>query len=403
MRIIGLSGRIEAERIMRNIGVDPYGIKLMLPKTDAFLLHLDSIPSVTANILKQEMLALGGDAAVSRDALTGKVKNTGCLIIGRKEQIDSLAGKLKVQPFGLQKLAADIHKNIEKYDRSNFTLRLKKRSLNLGAKTCIMGIINLTQDSFSGDGIYGTGTGNYPGTALEKAKKMLEDGADMIDLGGESTRPGSKGISTKEELRRILPILKKLAKNISAPISIDTHKAEVAKAAIEHGAQIINDISGLKDRRMPAVAAKGGAAIVIMHMVGNPANMQNNTIYKSLIGDISEYLKQRIERAETCGVAPDKIIIDPGLGFAKDTAQNLEIIKRLAEFKTLGKPILIGPCRKAFIGNTLKTKPGDRIMGTAVSCVIAANNGANIVRVHDVKEVKQALKMNAAIKGGANA
>jgi dihydropteroate synthase len=399
MRIIGFSGGADAERIMRDIGVDPYGIRLMLRKTGIFLVYIDSVPSVSANILKQEMLALGGDAAVSRNALTGKTKNTGCLIIGRPEQISSLAGKLKAQPFGLRGLSCDIEANIKKYQAKGFVLRLKKRPLSLGAKPRIMGIINLTPDSFSGDGLYGSRVKDHPSLALEKAEGMLADGADIIDLGGESTRPGSKGISAKEEIRRIIPALKKLAKNISAPISVDTTKPEVAEAAIDCGAQIINDISGLRDRRMPGVAAKGKAAVVIMHMAGNPSNMQNKTVYKSLISDISGYLRKKIDLAESSGITPDRIIIDPGLGFAKDARQNLRIINRLADFKILGKPILVGPCRKAFVGKVLKTGPQERIMGSAVSCVNAVNNGAHIVRVHDVKEIKQALKMNTAIKG----
>ena len=403
MRIFSFGSENEVEKILRNIGVDPYGIKIMLPKTTTFLIRLDAVSNVVANILKQEMLSLGGDVAVARGALTGKVKKTDCLIIGQSAQFYSLVNKLRAQPFGLDKLAEDLDKNIKQYTRSNLTLTLKKSSLDLEAKINIMGVINLTPDSFSGDGLYSIKTKDHPSLALKKAKEMLQDGADIIDLGGESSRPGARSISTREELKRILPILKKLAKNISAPISIDTTKAEVAQASLESGAQIINDISGLRDKRMAKIVAKHKAAVVIMHMLGRPENMQKRVAYKSLIEDIITWLSNSVKSAELSGIKPNKIIVDPGIGFGKKAEQNLEILKRLADFKILGKPILIGPCRKSFIGKVLKTGPQERSIGTVATCVMAAERGANILRVHDVKEVSQALKMTAAIRNNTYA
>ena len=403
MRIFSSSGKNEIEMVMREIGVDPYGIKIMLPKTTTLLIRLNAVSNIAANILKQEMLSLGGDTAVARGALTGKTKKTDCLIIGQPGQLCSLIHKLRFQPFGLQKLADELDKNIKKYNRDSFILPLKRDSLNFNAKTYIMGAINLTPDSFSGDGLYSIKTNDYPGLALRKAQEMLKDGADIIDLGGESSRPGATNISAKEELRRVLPILKKLAKNIPAPISIDTTKTEVARAALESGAQIINDISGLRDKRMVKIAAKYKAVVVIMHMLGKPANMQKKIAYKSLIEDIILWLKNAVDSAEYSGIQPDKIIVDPGIGFGKKPEQNLEIIKRLADFKILGKPLLIGPCRKSFIGGVLKAVPRERSIGTVATCLMAAERGVNIVRVHDVKEVSQALKMATAIRNNINA
>lgn len=402
MLIFSFSNEREVEKVMRDIGVDPYGIKIMLPKTATFLIRLNSISNIAANILKQEMLSLGGDVAVARGALTGKTRKTGCLIIGQSTQLYSLINKLKLQPFGLQKLADELDKNIKKYTRERYILPLRKGFLNFGSKTCIMAAMNLTPDSFSGDGLYSAEGNDYPGLALEKARNMLRNGADIIDLGGESSRPGARNISVKEELRRVLPVLEKLAKNISAPISIDTTKAEVARVCLESGAQIINDISGLRDKRMAMVAAKYKAAVVIMHMRGRPSNMQKNTAYRSLIDDIIFWLNNAVESAERSGIQPDKIIIDPGIGFAKKPEHNLEIIRRLEDFKILGKPILIGPSRKSFIGNVLKTGAQERSIGTIAACLMAAERGANIVRVHDVKEVSQALKMSAAIRNNTN-
>ncbi|MBU0548306.1 MAG: dihydropteroate synthase [Candidatus Omnitrophica bacterium] len=401
MRIFSFSGENEVEKVMHDIGVDPYGIKIMLPKASTFLIRLSAISNIAANILKQEMLSLGGDVAVARGVLTGKTKKTGCLIIGRPNQLCSLIHKLRLQPFGLHKLADDLDKNIKKYTRNNFIMPLGRGSLNFNAKTYIMGAINLTPDSFSGDGLYSIKASDYPNLALKKAEEMLRDGADIIDLGGESSRPGARNISTKEELRRVLPIVKKLAKNINAPISIDTTKAEVAQAALESGAQIVNDISGLRNKRMVKIVARHKAAVVIMHMLSRPVNMQKKIAYKSLIEDIVSWLNNAIDSAEYSGIEPKKIIVDPGIGFGKKPEQNLEIIKRLTDFKILGKPILIGPCRKSFIGRVLKAKPQERLIGTVAVCVMAAERGANIVRVHDVKAVSQAMKMAAAIKNNA--
>jgi dihydropteroate synthase len=399
MRILKFSGADDVGKLMRDIGVDPYGVKIMLPKAISCLIHLSAISNIAANILKQEMLSLGGDVAVARGALTGKNKTTSCLIIGQSQQIFSLIQKIRVQPFGLHRLADDLDDNIKKYTRNSFVVPLRKGALNLNGKTYIMGAINLTPDSFSGDGLYSIKSNDYSSLALRRAQEMLKDGADIIDLGGESSRPGARRISVKEELQRVLPVIRKLAKNITAPISIDTTKAEVAVAAIDCGAQIVNDISGLRDKRMLKVVAKYKAAVVIMHMLGNPMNMQKKILYKSLIGDIILWLKNAVDSAEGAGINADKIIIDPGIGFGKKPEQNLELIKKLEEFRILGKPILIGPCRKSFIGKVLKTGPKERTFGTLATCVLAVERGANIVRVHDIKEVSQGLRMAAAIRG----
>jgi dihydropteroate synthase len=398
MRIFSFSCPEEVKKIMRQIGVDPYGASIMLPKATTFLIRLNAVNNIAANILKQEMLALGADAALARGALTGKTKKTDILLIGQLAQLKSLADKLKIQPFGLPKLGKELDENIKNFTQDNFILSLRKGFLNLNQKTQVMGIINLTADSFSQDGLYRQFSSNYPDLALRKAQGLIADGADIIDLGGQSSRPGAKNISLKEELRRTQPIVKRLAKKIKAPISIDTTKPEVARAALDNGAQIINDISGLRDKRMIKVAARYKAAVVIMHMLGKPANMQKMIAYESLIEDISSYLKKAIDAAQAGGIQADKIIIDPGLGFGKTPVHNLEIIKHLANFKALGKPILIGPSRKSFIAKVLGSNSESRTSGSLAACVIGAEHGANILRVHDVKVVSQALKIVEAVR-----
>jgi len=397
MRLFSLKNRAEVKKIMHDIGVDPYGIGIMAPKALSFAVLLKEVSNISANIIKQEMLSLGADAAVARGALTGKVKKTDVLTIGTLGQFNSLVAKLKCQPFGLDKISLELSGAIDNYFENNCSLRLRNRSLNLAKKPHIMGIINLTPDSFSGDGLYLEGNDHLE-SALNKAKKMENEGADIIDLGGQSSRPGSKNISVKEELKRVIPAVRLLAKRIKIPISIDTLKPEVAKAALDSGAEIINDISGLRNDQLLKLAAKYKAAVVIMHMLGNPRNMQKIISYQSLVDDIANYLKVAISRAQASGIKPDKIVIDPGIGFGKTAAHNLQLINRLSDFKILGKPILVGLSRKSFISSVLGNDPANRLTGTISACVLAAQAGANILRVHDVKEVSSSLKMAEAIK-----
>lgn len=290
--------------------------------------------------------------------------------------------------------------------KNKISINLGNYRLNLGLRPFIMGIVNLTPDSFSGNGFYKT-QNSQPGRQAGKLKtqnyivdfveKMVEDGADIIDVGGESTRPGAKPVSIKEELARVIPVIKILSKKIKVPISIDTYKSEVAREALDSGALMVNDITGLRNPNMLKVVAKYKAAVVIMHMKGNPRTMQKNPVYKFLIDEIIEYLYKAIERAVSAGIDKDKIIVDPGIGFGKTAEHNLEILKRLKDFKVLGRPILVGPSRKSFIGKILNVQPQERIFGTISSCVLAVKNGANLVRVHDVKPVYEALKVTNAI------
>jgi len=273
----------------------------------------------------------------------------------------------------------------------------KNFSFDFSQRTYIMGILNVTPDSFS-DG------GKYFGKerAVEQALRMRDEGADIIDIGGESTRPGAEKISVKEEISRVVPVIEALANKVKIPISIDTYKSAVAEAAILSGASIINDISGLRfDPEMPRVAARHNVPVVIMHIKGTPKNMQKKPVYKALIPEITDYLREGIEIARNAGVADDKIVIDPGIGFGKTIEHNLEIIKKLNEFSGLEKPILIGPSRKSFIGRILGDLPvTERLEGTAAVLAIGIFNGANIIRVHDIKEMGRVARIADRIKKG---
>lgn len=388
MRILQVSGSDELKRIMRDIGVDPYGVNIMAPKGVTYVIRINSLACIAANILKQEMLSLGADVAVSKYTLTGKTRKTDCILLGNSAQLTRLNEKLKKQPFGLNRLASELTTALANYEKREL------RPVN----SRVMGILNLTPDSFSGDGFYRlTGGKEQQSAIIDYAEKIVQQGADIIDIGAESSRPGAKPVALKKELSRVIPVIKALAKRIRIPMSVDTYKPEVAYRALDSGAKIINDITGLRNPKMAKAAAKFNAAVVIMHMKGAPRTMQNNPSYTSLIDELIGYFTKAIDNALFYGIRREKIIIDPGIGFGKTVEHNLCLLKRLSEFKILGCPILVGPSRKSFIGKILNNTAEERLSGTIASCVLAVKNGANIVRVHDVKQVKEALKIADAI------
>ncbi|MBI4974329.1 MAG: dihydropteroate synthase [Candidatus Omnitrophica bacterium] len=270
----------------------------------------------------------------------------------------------------------------------------RQADLAFSKRTYVMGVLNVTPDSFSDGGKF-----LDKSKAIEHAIDMAAAGADMIDVGGVSTRPGARDVSIDEELGRVIPVLENLSKVIKIPISIDTRRSRVAEEAIRGGVSIVNDISGLRhDPAMAPVVARHGAAVIIMQMKGEPQNMQLNPAYKNLIEELIAFFRESINIARDAGVQEEKIIIDPGIGFGKTVEHNLEILNRLDEFKILGRPICIGTSRKSFIGKILDvSEPGDRLIGTLATCVIAVMKGANILRVHDVKETLQAARMTDSI------
>jgi dihydropteroate synthase len=279
--------------------------------------------------------------------------------------------------------------------RRLYTLRAMEWTLDLGVRTAIMGILNLTPDSFSDKGLYFT-----PKAALDRAWQIAEEGADILDIGGESTRPGSLGVSVEEELRRVMPTLEALAKGdkYPIPISVDTSKAEVAKAALECGAAIINDVTSLQ--KAPALgseAARHQAGLVLMHMRGEPANMQSIPPSTNILGDIDIWVQEAVARAQNSGVSSDRIVVDPGIGFGKTAAQNIEILKNLDRLAAAGFPVLVGTSRKSFIGSISKKPANELILGTGVTVAASIIYGAHIVRVHDVAAIREVADVTDAI------
>lgn len=395
--VVHIDNLDDARRMMQKIEVHPEGIKWMVNKAIFRVIKVNNINNKAANILKQEMLSIGGEVAVSRKILDFKQGYSDVLIMGTLKQYNLLENKLKMQPFGLAKLSGQILESLTNFDAGDdFKLRCGRRLLDLSKKTHIMGILNVTTDSFSDGGKF-----NSVEAAIAHAQEMISEGADIIDVGGESSRPGAKAVGIGEELARVIPVIKKLAKRVKVPISVDTYKARVAEQALDNGATIVNDISALRlDKDMVKIIAKYGVPVVLMHMQGLPRNMQKDPRYKNVVSEIISFLKERIAFCEKKEIKPENIIIDPGIGFGKTTEHNLEIIKKLKEFKILGKPILLGTSRKSFIGNILNVKIEQREEGTLASCIVGMLNGANILRVHDVKKTVMVLKVTQAIQRG---
>ncbi len=394
MKIVEINNLEEAAVVFRRIGVDPYGISAMAGKTININILLENQPCKIANILKQEMLSIGGDAAVARGCVACSVPASDVLIMGTIKQILSLAAKIEKQPFGLDLMARNLTEILTNINKNEFIWKTSRRKIILGKRTLIMGILNVTPDSFSDGGRFFS-----PQKAIEHGLKMAEEGADIIDIGGESTRPGSASVSADIELKRVLPVIQGLVKKIKIPVSIDSKKARVAGCAVDAGAEIINDVSALNgDRNMAGTARKTKAAVILMHMRGRPENMQKgNLVYGNLMGEIEGYLRKSTEKALQAGVTKDRITIDPGIGFGKTPEDNYRIIKNLSELKALGLPIMIGTSRKSFIGQVTGGEPVERTEGTAASVAAAIMNGCHIVRVHDVAAMKKVAAVADAI------
>jgi dihydropteroate synthase len=280
------------------------------------------------------------------------------------------------------------------FRRKRYRLRLPSRVLVLGERTLVMGVVNVTPDSFSDGGRFFA-----PDAAVEHALALETSGADILDIGGESTRPGSEGVSAEEELRRILPVLERLRHRVKIPISVDTQKAAVAEAAAAAGAEILNDVSALRtDSALAEVARRRRLPLVLMHMRGVPRTMQKLPFARDVLRDVVRGLRAAVARARRAGIAKSQLILDPGIGFGKSFAQNYELLARLPEMARLGCPLLVGASRKAFIGATLDgAPPAGRVWGTAAAVSAAILGGAHIVRVHDVAEMVQVARVADAV------
>jgi dihydropteroate synthase len=390
-----LNNQKEAKKIILSLGATPAGAKILAPKSVFKSFKIEGIKSWEANILKQHLLSLGSDAAIERDALVKDIE-TGVLLFGSINQLKNLCGKLKGQTKRLRLLSKQLSKSLDNVQKTNYLYKARDKKLRIN-KPIICGIVNITKDSFSGDGLLkeaGGSVGRLEKVALDKVSRMLKNGAKIIDFGAESSRPFSKRISFQEEIKRIVPVLKAVRKRFKKLIiSIDTHKPKVAKAVIEEGADVINDITALKNNQMVSLLRKHNLGCILMHMQGNPQNMQINPSYNRVSEEIGSFFQERLDYCQGKGIGREKIFIDPGIGFGKLKEHNLDIINNLYQFKKFGVPIFLGLSRKSFLGDIIKKSPAGRLGATIAAELVALSQGANVLRVHDVKETNEAIKV----------
>lgn len=383
IRVLHFSHPEEAERRIAFLGVREDDAARLVARLRSFLLSVPLGSGICSRL--PPLLDRRGIAhARGRNVLLVTVSSAEQLGVGAGEGGD------RDDPLGALREA------IERYRRREFLLRCRDRAVALSGTPRIMGILNVTPDSFSDGGRFTT-----PDRAVEQGERMAAEGADIIDVGGESTRPGAAPVPEEAELARVVPVVRALARRTAALLSIDTTKAEVARCAISEGAHIINDTSAMADDpAMARVVADSGCAVVLMHRRGRPQTMQRNPVYRSLFDEILDSIGASVGAAETAGVAGDRILIDPGIGFGKRLCDNLALHRHLGDLRNLGKPILFGPSRKSFLGTITERDPADRVAGTAASVAMAVLGGAHVVRVHDVAQMRDAVRVAAAIGGG---
>lgn len=374
-------------------GVTPAGIRIMASKTKNLVIRADGLSAAAANIIKQQLLSLGGDAAVHRDVIQGGPEASTVFLMGNERRLRALAERLRGQPFGLEELGKEVNNQLDLHSSPPLSIRLRDTSIDLSNGVLIMGILNVTPDSFSDGGRF-----IEPSEGLDRALEMVEEGAGIIDIGGESSRPGATGLNVKEELSRVMPLLERLQGTLPVPISIDTRKAAVADAAADAGASIINDISGLThDEAMTDTVIRRGTAVVVMHMLGTPETMQDDPSYSDPVSEIVSWLEERVTVLINAGIEREKIIIDPGLGFGKRLRDNLEILEQAGDFHSLGFPVLMGHSRKSFIGTITGREPADRLAGGLAAVGACLDAGIQILRVHDVGATVDFVKTWKAI------
>lgn len=393
VKLLTVKSLADAERELAAISADPFTIRNLGPKMLHRLLLVEGVCDEEGHILKQEFLSIGGDAAVTRVASSSGAFRYCIVFMGTERQLRRFSSKLVQHAFGFSALSAEITRLLDAEGTPRRSWCIGRRTLDFSRRGCVMGILNVTPDSFS-DGKHFMDVER----AVERALEMEAEGADIIDIGGESTRPFAPPVDEQEELKRLLPVIERLVGLLQIPISVDTYKPAVAREVLAAGVEIVNDISGLTfDDRMAEVVAEAGAGLVVMHTRGTPSEMQKDTVYGSLIAEISAFLQRSLAMAESAGIAADRIVVDPGVGFGKSVEGNLEILRRLGEFSAFGCPILIGTSRKSFIGKVLGREVGERAFGTAATVAIALANGASIFRVHDVKEMRDVVDMAMAL------
>ncbi|HZB95628.1 MAG TPA: dihydropteroate synthase [Herpetosiphonaceae bacterium] len=416
VRILDLPTAGEIAREVARIERYPERVAAITPKGLFILIHAAGLSSAAAMILKQELLALDADCVISPEVYLGdRAASTDALIMATTRQYRALIPRLRLFPIGdLPGLASEIEQTLAAYEGVPEPLEIRGMSFHWGERTYVMGILNVTPDSFSGDGLLTSGqpTGGqnaFVAAALAQAHSFAAGGADVLDVGGESTRPGARPVEAAEERRRVEPVIAALRAALALPISIDTSKAEVAEAALDAGADIVNDVWGLRqpgggwNEDLAKVVADRGVPIVLMHNRRAPATSgaigghYQQVHYDDLLGDIVRELRESIAFAESHGIERKRIIVDPGIGFGKTPDQNIEVLRQLRQLCSIGRPILLGTSRKSFIGRALHLGPDERAEGTGATVALGIQAGVDMVRVHDVEPIVRIARMTDAI------
>jgi len=354
-------------------------------------LRLDAVDAEDAAVLREEALALG---VALLDGAPGASGAAPVILVADHETLKRLGAGLESR--GAKAMGAGIRLTLAAYERTRFVLPFADGvRMELGTETRVMGVLNVTPDSFS-DG----GSLPSPREAVEAAARMADEGADFIDVGGESTRPHAAPVSADEEARRVVPVIRALKRELAIRVSVDTMKAAVARLALEAGADLVNDVSALSDPAMAAVIREARVPVIVMHMRGTPRTMQEDTEYVDLLSSVVGFLRKRLERAVAAGIPDDKILVDPGLGFGKSVAGNLRILRELPTLRSVGRPLVIGASRKSFIGAALDLPVNERLEGSLAVAAHAAWQGAHVIRAHDVAATKRTIRMIDAIGRG---
>jgi dihydropteroate synthase len=387
-RVLEIDRLTEIAREIERTESDPEGVGIMTRKGRVFPVRLEGVSLKASPLLKQEMLSVGGDAAHARGIADHSVPSSPVLLLGTWGQYRRLLPKLRRQPFRLAELADELDRALRAYvGHGPREMKGPHRRFVLGDRPRVMGVVNVTPDSFFDGGQFLTA-----GAAIEHALRLAEEGASVIDVGGESTRPGAAPVSSDAEWSRVGPVLDGLRGRLDVPVSIDTRHAEVAERAIEAGADLVNDVEGLRSEAMRRVAARTGAPVIAMHMRGTPATMQSDLAYSDLRGEVFRALADATDRAVEEGVDPTALLVDPGLGFGKSAEQSLELLVHAGELRSLGYPVVVGASRKSFLGALLPSgATNDRLEAGIAAAVIAAEQGAALVRAHDVGPTVRAL------------
>jgi dihydropteroate synthase len=381
-RLLYLPSHADLRRELRRIGADPLAVRRLTAGSVHGCLHFSGLPRAAAATLQGEIRALGGEGVLS----AGEAPRVDLLAVLPAATLHLLPSRLANSSPELREQGGELANLVRRIHHPPRYLQGRDCRLDL-SRPRIMGVLNVTPDSFSDGGQFASLAG-----ARRHAARMVREGVDLIDVGGESTRPGATPVPAQEEMDRVVPVIEMLHREFSLPLSIDTSKSSVASAAMAAGASFINDISGLAfDPQMVHVAAASGAGLFLMHTRGAPQQMQQDTAYDDLLGEVFDYLRAAMRKAEAAGVAEQCLAVDPGIGFAKSAEGNLQILRRLAELRGLGRPILLGTSRKSFLGRIVaQPDPGQRLPGTLSTIALGVAHGAAIFRVHDVRAAREA-------------